>query len=60
MSNLKPIQKFPLPLGEGWGEGKQSSKSIERTSSDSSHPLPWHLSRRTGEGRLWDRLLEKD
>jgi|GEM_PF-4372318 len=52
----EPIPKFPLPLGEGWGEGKASSEAIEKTSSDSSHPHPRPLSRRTGEGRLWDSL----
>ncbi len=34
---LEPIPKFPLPLGEGWGEGKPSSESIEKSSNDSSH-----------------------
>jgi len=48
---------FPLHLGEGWGEGKRPSESIENTGSDSRHPHPRPLSRRTGEGRLWDGLL---
>ena len=55
--SLEPIPMFPLPLGEGWGEGKRTSESIEKTSGDSSHPHPRPLSRRTGEGRLWDRLF---
>ncbi len=54
--DVEPIPKFPLLLGEGWGEGKQLSESIEKTSSDLSHPHPRPLSRRTGEGRLWNRL----
>jgi len=52
----EPIPKYPLPLGEGWGEGKQSSESIENTSSDLIYPHPRPLSRRTREGRLWDKL----
>jgi len=56
--HLELIPKsLPLPLGEGWGEGKRPSESIENTGSDSSHPHPPPLSRRTGEGRLWDRHL---
>ena len=47
-------KSLPLPPGEGWGEGKQSPRSIEKTGSDWSHPHPRPLSRRTGEGRLWD------
>jgi len=45
-------KKSPLPLGEGWGEGKQSRQLIEKTGSDSSYPHPRPLSRRAGEVRL--------
>jgi len=55
-----PIPKSPpLPLGEGWGEGKPSSESIGKTNSDSSHPHLRPLSRRMGGERLWDRLLDQ-
>lgn len=37
--------------------GKRASESIEKTANDSSHPHARPLSRRTGEGRLWDRFL---
>jgi len=50
---------FPLPQGEGWGEGERPSESIEKTGSDPRHPHPRPLSRRTGEGRLWDGLLAR-
>jgi len=48
------LKSPPLPPGEGWGEGKEPSESIEKTGRDSSHSHPRSLSRRTGEGRLWD------
>ncbi len=51
-----PKKSPPLPPGEGLGEGKRSSESIEKTGSDSSHPNARPFPRRTGEGRLWDRL----
>ncbi len=55
--HLESIRKSPpLPLGEGWGEGRRTSELIEKTGSDSSHPHPRVLSRRTGEGRLSDGL----
>ncbi|HPZ83374.1 MAG TPA: hypothetical protein PL064_08060, partial [Thermogutta sp.] len=50
-------KSLPLPPGEGWGEGKRTSESIEKTGSDSSHPNPRPVSRPKGKGRLWDRLL---
>ncbi len=28
--HLRPIPKFPLPLGEGWGEGKRLSEWIRK------------------------------
>jgi len=55
-ASQEPISKAPFPPGEGWGEGKRSSESIEKTGSDSSYPHTRPLSHRTGEGRLWDGL----
>jgi len=54
---LGAYPKIPSACGRGWGEGRQWLEWIEKTSSDSSHPHPRPLSRRTGEGRLWDGLL---
>jgi len=40
-ADIEPIPNSPpLPPGEGWGEGKRTSESIEQTHSDSSHPHP--------------------
>jgi len=33
-------QSPPLPPGEGWGEGKRTSESIEKTGSDLRHSHP--------------------
>ena len=55
---LEPTPKIPLSLWERvWGEGKRTSESIEKTGSDSGQPHLRPFSRRTGEGRLWDKLI---